>query len=658
MFKIRLLIASSLLFFLGDSRAADDSGKAAPKEPKILSAFPLGGERGTTIEVAVRGQHMEGTYAAWFERDGVEVRFLGLEEIREAAPDELVVRDPQAKQTELAGHRARLQFRIGEDARVGLHRFRIVTPRGMSNALNFQVVSEPVVLERDAEERQAVQAPVVIAGTTKTNGELDLYSFQAEEGEQFHFQTFTSFPIYIPYSAEAELNLYAPTGSWFDPDRLLRLPWESRPLSWVPVLQSRRQGWGAQFAVFPMPTHRFRKAGRYLVSMGSFLGEGNPDFVYLLRISTEPPDSSTIMGQPAHPDPADWLERDSGAYAQHGAFHQPLEPDRLKVLAARSVGPASGTGAAEGEAESPQEAARDRVVSQLQEQEPNDSKGPEVPTAVLLEGTIDPPGDVDSYRFRAKAGEGLVFEVETPQAAPPQFNPWIRVWNPEGEEVFNNIHFEYGGDGDDVSKSTERKTVFTFQEDGIYRLQIRDLTSRRGGPDLAYRLMIRPQIPHVGRVEYVLGVQGRRLGPTTDRVNLEPGQSKTFTVVCDMEEGFEGGVAVSAENLPAGVRVLPATPAPYTDSLLLGAYYFPMGLESGNIGDITRFRPVRKGVTMAFVADADATATGMPQLVRLWAQPMSGDRTGARLPLGQVPIMMLDTGQSAAAAEGKKEYEQ
>lgn len=658
MFKIRLLIASSLLFFLADSRAVDDSGKAAPKEPKTLSVFPLGGQRGTTIEVSVRGQHMEGTYAAWFERDGVEVRFLGLEEIREAAPDELVVRDPQAKQTELAGHRARLQFRIGEDARVGLHRFRVVTPRGMSNALNFQVVRDPVVLERDAEEQQAVQAPVVIAGTTKTNGELDLYSFQAEEGEQFHFQTFTSFPIYIPYSAEAELNLYAPTGSWFDPGRLLRLPWESRPLSWVPVLQSRRQGWGAQFAVFPMPTHRFKKAGRYLVSMGSFLGEGNPDFVYLLRISTDPPDPSTIMGQPAHPDPADWLERDSGAYAQHGAFHQPLESDRLKVLAARSVGPASGTGAAEGEAESPHEAARDRVVSQLKEQEPNDSKGPEVPTAVLLEGTIDPPGDVDSYRFRAKAGEGLVFEVETPQAAPPQFNPWIRVWNPEGEEVFNNIHFEYGGDGDDVSKSTERKTVFTFQEDGIYRLQIRDLTSRRGGSDLAYRLMIRPTIPHVGRVEYVLGVKGRRLGPTTDRVNLEPGQSKTFTVVCDMEEGFEGGVAVSAENLPSGVRVLPATPAPYTDSLLLGAYYFPMGLESGNIGDITRFRPVRKGVTMAFVADADATASGMPQLVRLWAQPMSGDRTGHRLPLGQVPIMMLATGQSAAAAEGKKEYEQ
>ncbi len=257
-----------------------------------------------------------------------------------------------------------------------------------------------------------------------------------------------------------------------------------------------------------------------------------------------------------------------------------------------------------------------------------------------------------------KAGEGLAFEVETPEAAPPQFNPWIRVSGPRGEDVFANIHLEYGGDGDDVSKTTERKTVFTFQEDGIYQLRIRDLTSRRSGPDLAYRLMIRPKIPHVGRVEYVLGVKGRRLGPTTDRVNLEPGQSKTFTVICDLEEGFEGGVAVSADNLPSGVRVLPATPAPYTTSLLKGAYYFPMGLESGNLGDPTRFRPVRKAVTMALVADPDSPATGMPQLVRLWAQPMAGEQTGTPLPLGRVPIMVLATGQGAAASGGKKEYEQ
>ena len=658
MFKIRPLIAAFVLFFVGDSWAADEGGKTAPKEPKALSVFPMGGERGATIEMSVRGRHLEGAYAAWFECDDVEIRFLGLEEIQESAPDELVERDPQAKQTELAGHRARLQLRIGEDARVGLHRFRIVSPRGMSNALTFQVVSEPVVLEQEGEKHQAVQAPAVIAGTTKTNGEIDLYAFQAEAGEQFHFQTFTSFPIYIPYSAEAELNLYAPTGSWFDPDRLLRLPWESKPLSWVPVLQSRRQGWGARFAVFPMPTHRFRKAGRYLVSMGSFLGEGNPDFVYLLRIATEPPDSSTVLGQTAHPDPADWLERDSGAYAQHGAFHKPLESDRLKVLAARSVAPATGSGDAEAEPESQGDAVHDRVISRFQEQEPNDTEGPEVSTAVVLEGTIDPPGDVDTYRFRVKAGEGLAFEVETPEAAPPQFNPWIRVSGPRGEDVFANIHLEYGGDGDDVSKTTERKTVFTFQEDGIYQLRIRDLTSRRSGPDLAYRLMIRPKIPHVGRVEYVLGVKGRRLGPTTDRVNLEPGQSKTFTVICDLEEGFEGGVAVSADNLPSGVRVLPATPAPYTTSLLKGAYYFPMGLESGNLGDPTRFRPVRKAVTMALVADPDSPATGMPQLVRLWAQPMAGEQTGTPLPLGRVPIMVLATGQGAAASGGKKEYEQ
>ena len=62
MFKIRPLIAAFVLFFVGDSRAADESKKAPPKEPKTLSVFPLGGERGTTVELSVRGQHMEGAY--------------------------------------------------------------------------------------------------------------------------------------------------------------------------------------------------------------------------------------------------------------------------------------------------------------------------------------------------------------------------------------------------------------------------------------------------------------------------------------------------------------------------------------------------------------------------------------------------------------------
>ena len=511
---------------------------------------------------------------------------------------------------------------------------------------------------------QEVDTPVVINGRTEANGDLDFYAFRASKGQRFHFQVLSSFSIYIPYSAESDpiapsLNLYARSGSWFDPERLLRLPWQSPALSMAPVHRLRKQGWGSQLAVFPMPTHRFREDGSFLVSVGSFLGEGNPDFVYQLRISSESPQPSTLLGRDAHSDPADWVERDSGSYSQSGSFSRPLEATRLKDLALRGVPPLPPEKpAVERDPTSIDEVEPEPAVdlsqplTRVTELKPDDGTISEVPTYAILEGTIDPPGDVDDFGFQVSSGQSLVFEVETPQSVPPQFNPWLQVAGPDGEDAFDNIHMEYGGDGDDVNKTTERKTVFTFREGGSYRLRIRDLTSRRGGPDLAYRVLIRPKIPHLGRLE----VTGRRLAPITDRVNLVPGKAKTVTVVCDLEEGFEGDVAVSAVNLPEGVSLLSATPASYTEGLLQGAYYTPMGLESGHIGDHTRYRPVRRAVSLAFVVAGDALSTKLPQLVELTARPVLAGRTGSSLAVGRVPLMILASADGGDSSLPKREY--
>ena len=48
---------------------------------------------------------------------------------------------------------------------------------------------------------------------------------------------------------------------------------------------------------------------------------------------------------------------------------------------------------------------------------------------------------------------------------------------------------------------------------------IRDITTACAGPDFRYRVLVRPQIPHVGNVE---------IGP--DHVNLRAGGSRPLTV--------------------------------------------------------------------------------------------------------------------------------
>ncbi len=335
-FKYLILV---LLLFPVEVWAADEDEAKGPSEPKVLSVFPMGGRQDSVVRADVRGNDLGGVYAVWFECSDLEGHLERVEEVQEEVTEGLVERDPQARQADTAGYRARVQIRVGRDSKVGLHVFRLITPLGMSKSLLFQVVSEPVSAEIDSVKHQEVNTPIVINGKTEANGDLDFYAFKASKGQQFHFQLLSSFPIYIPYSAESELNLYARTGSWFDSERLLRLPWHSPALSMVPVHRLRKQGWGSQLAVFPMPVHRFREDGSYLVSVGSFLGEGNPDFVYQLRISSEAPGASTLLGRDAHPDPADWLERDSGSYNQSGSFARPLDETRLKELAHRGLPP-------------------------------------------------------------------------------------------------------------------------------------------------------------------------------------------------------------------------------------------------------------------------------------------------------------------------------
>ena len=642
--------------------AVDEEKDKGPSEPKVLSIYPMGGQLDSVVQAEIRGNDLAGAYAVWFECADLQGDVEQVDEVHEEVVEGLVER-PQAKQADAAVHRARVRIRIGSESKSGLHVLRLVTPLGMSNSLLFQVVGEAVSAESDSVKHQKVETPVVINGRTEANGDLDFYAFEASKGQQFHFQLLTSFPIYIPYSAEAELNLYARTGSWFDPERLLRLPWHSPALSMEPVHRLRKQGWTYQLSLFPLPTHRFREDGTYLVSVGTFLGEGNPDFVYQLRISPEAPNASTILGRDAHPDPADWMERDSGSLGYAGSFPRPLKASRLKELFRRSVPPV----AAEAPIEEKDSASRDRSdqdsavdfsrpLVRFAENEPNDTAANEVSPYTIIEGSIDPPGDVDTFRFQVSKGQGLAFEVETPRSGPPLFNPWLQVAGPDARDLFDNIHMEYGGDGDDVNKTTERKTVFTFQEEGSYELRIRDLTSRRGGSDLAYRVLIRPKIPHLGRLEVFLGVKGRRLAPTTDHINLAPGRAKTVTVVCELEEGFEGDVAVSAANLPEGVSLVAATPADYTAGLLKGAYYTPMGLESGQIGDWSRYRSVRRAVSLALVTAEDAPPTKSPQLIEFSARPILEGRAGAPVAAGKVPLMILASEGGGGGASSRREY--
>ena len=667
---------------------AQEGQEKSNLDPELVAASPLGGQRGSDFEVSLQGRDLDGVYAVWFECDDLEASIEKVE-ISEPPVDDRTPKGDRygkvAKENQRE-HRVLLRVSASPKAVLGLHGFRLVTPHGASNALSLQIVADAVTEEmvgshRVASSAQSLSFPAVVNGSIDAKGEVDFYSFEVSEGQELIFQIHTHFKMDIPYRAKAELSLHEEVESWFEQGRVQRLMTEGPVVSWEPIQAAmrwfNRRDFTSEFVLHPRLRHRFEKQGRYFLSVNSFLGAGGPTHTYQLRVLTADALSDfqkhqSWFGRAAHPDPAGWIERDSATLRQLGSFNQYLGPGRLQSLWSRtvrahpeptsSIETSSASGASSGAEGRPDATGSGEVpsagqeIESLPEQEPNDTLENVISISipVVLEGVIDRPGDVDHFRFEVRSGQSLAFEIETPRLSPPQFNPWLTVLDLEGREIINNIYKEYGGDGDDVNKSIERKTLHTFVESGGYYLRLRDLTLRTGGRDLAYRVLVRPQIPHLGRLEVSFDVisKGSQLINLKDHINLKAGSAKELIVVSEYEEGFVGDVAFSVLNLPPGVEALPAAPAPWTEILLRGLQYRPIGTD---LVDPKKYRADRMPTTIVLYAQPEAPPTRLPRLLEISARPIVQDKPGASMSAGRFALMVLPADQDLIAGAGLDE---
>jgi hypothetical protein len=131
----------------------------------------------------------------------------------------------------------------------------------------------------------------------------------------------------------------------------------------------------------------------------------------------------------------------------------------------------------------PQRLIVDRFAA-VAESEPNDSPrtGQTVTLPVTLVGTIGRAGDLDWFRFEAKAGQEVGVQALT-AALGSRLDPLLRLVGPEG-----NV----------VAESTTGLLGHTCTREGTYALGIRD-REYRGGARMDYRL-------HVGTIPIVTSV--------------------------------------------------------------------------------------------------------------------------------------------------------
>jgi hypothetical protein len=113
------------------------------------------------------------------------------------------------------------------------------------------------------------------------------------------------------------------------------------------------------------------------------------------------------------------------------------------------------------------------------------------------------------------------------------------------------------------------------------------------------------------------------------QLNLVPGESKKVSVLTEHEEGFDGQVALSFEDLPQGVQVLAA------------AEVEPERARPLDEGKKERFRPGQQVVTVLLAAAPDTPATRLPQMARVKARPVVNGRMGETIVVQSIPVMVV-----------------
>ncbi|HUG80489.1 MAG TPA: hypothetical protein VML01_02420 [Bryobacterales bacterium] len=575
-------------------------------EPKLLSVFPAGGAPGTETVVSVRGTALEGADAVWFDRAGVSAEVAGFEV---EAPDEPGdAGRPKAKKGD-AIHGVNLKVAVAASAEPGVYRFRLVTPRGVSDELLYRVSSARVVNE--AEKTSGEQTggllnsfPVAVNGRISAKGEVDDYEIDVKAGEELVFEASAGTAVMDP-----TLTLFERTGSWLNADRLTRLAYSNEPIHFPGYASDARL------------TYRFDRAGRYVLRVASFLGPGSEDHVYQLRVT--PSSQDTLNGlhrtrfRPASEPIALWEER---------SYTREIGRDRMDVLWARSVKPDAADSAgekAEGEKTDLSLFEGAIPVTQL------DTGGGEkhVTLPALIEGAIESAGNVDRVTFDAKLGDQVALEIETPDATVPDFNPFLKIVDETGVEVFTNVHSNLNNNGGFIMKTIQPKTVFTFRRDGKFTLEIRDITTQEADDRFQYRVLLRPQVPHMGAVH----VAERHL-------NLIAGEAKKISITTDQEEGFDGYIALTAEGLPSGVQAIMAT-EPLVEE--------PPPLDNGKI---ERYVAKNQLATMLFAAEAGAPATKLPSNVRIMARPVRNGKMGNAILVKELLVMVTRPAETVSRA--------
>ncbi|MBM4004424.1 MAG: peptidase [Planctomycetes bacterium] len=482
MLRIGLWIACSLLV----------AGRLQAVEPGLGSISPYGLQRGSEVEVSFGGGRLSDAQELLFYSPGIAVKKL------EAANDGLV----------------KATLAVAADCRMGIHAVRIRTATGISNLMTFTVgpFAEVAEVEPNSEfgQPQAVPMNVTISGVVQ-NEDVDHFVVEAKKGERITAEleglrlgrTFFDPYLAILNSARFELSR-SDDNALLNQDCLCSV---IAPEDGKYIIQVRESAYGGDgnciyrlhIGSYPRPTAVYPAGGRAGETMAvRWIGDGGGDFTSQVTLPNT-------------------LAAEVGLHAQDDRGISP-SPNNVRVA----------------------------DLQNHLEVEPNDAvaqASPSGPAPLALNGIIEQPGDVDYFKFSAKAGQQYDVRVYARGVLRSPLDSVMTIYNAQGGGIVGN----------DDAIGPDSYARFAVPADGDYLISVNDHL-RQGGPSFVYRVEVTPVVASL-----TMGLPER--SQYVPHTIVVPKGNRTAFLVTAGRTNWGGDLLVDLQGLPAGLA-LEAQPMP------------------------------------------------------------------------------------------------
>lgn len=570
-------ILSNLMLVSAFSLSA---GIAAAETPHIGYAYPAGGQQGSSIDVLVGGQFLEGTTNVFVSGEGVTVKILGhtvryeqremrnlfrrkenllatikehkekgepfikeerqLEQIEhklsladlpegvDISNKQKVLRslrqDSKEQFNPQIAELLRLRISFDADAESGERALRVYTPAGLSNPLFFEVGALGEALEEEPNDDhmgpdlQTIPVPSIINGQIRP-GDIDHFRFQAEKGDSIVVNVAAR--RIIPYLADAVPGWFQAVAAIYDEDGNEVAYKDDYKFNPDPVL------------FFDVP-----ETGIYTLSIRDSIYRGREDFIYRIAVGELPFITSIFPLGAEQGKEVDIVLSGRNLPKKRLRGKLPEDGGMLRQLSVRKDGFRSN-----------QMPFSIGDLTEIMEAEPNQSsdQAQTVTLPITVNGRIQHPGDRDVFSFHGEKGDTVSIGITARRLNSP-LDSSIALSGPGLDTPVRNDDYMPMGDGFlhlGAGLVTHQADSYLLEElpaSGTYYVDIGD-TQSKGGNEYSYRLRIARARP-----DFKL-----RMEPSG--LKIAPGGTAAFTVRAVRLEGFDGPIALGAEDLPTGFTI-------------------------------------------------------------------------------------------------------